>query len=166
MTDPKSCTIQQTTDPVLFDAMAEMMAASDPWMMLGMDRTVCRAGFEGPCMEVFVARWNDVPAGLAILQVSGSFNGYIQTLFVPAAFRRRGFGKRLLEFCEGRIHRTSPNVFICVSTFNTRALGLYQAVGFTVVGVLKDFLKPGFDEWLLRKTIGSKLGYEPKNETA
>jgi ribosomal-protein-alanine N-acetyltransferase len=164
MTHHEPFTIHPTTDPVVFDAMAEMMAAFDPWKILGMDAAACRASFEGGCKEVFVARWNGVPAGLAILQVCGSFNGYIQTLFVPAAFRGRGFGKRLIEFCEERIHRESPNVFICVSTFNSRALGLYQAVGFSVVGVLKDFLKPGFDEWLLLKTIGPKLDYEPKKE--
>jgi ribosomal-protein-alanine N-acetyltransferase len=161
MTDHEPCTIQQTTDYVLFDTMAEMMAASDPWMTLGMDMAACRAGFEGRCKEVFVARWNGEPAGLSILQVCGSFNGYIQTLFVPEAFRGRGFGKRLLAFCEDRIHRVSPNVFICVSTFNARALSLYQEAGFTVVGVLNDFLRLGFDEWLLRKTIGPKWGYEP-----
>jgi ribosomal protein S18 acetylase RimI-like enzyme len=144
--------------------MAELMAASDPWVTLEMDGTACRASFQGQSKEVFVACWKGEPVGLAILQVCGSFNGYIQTLFVPEAFRGRGFGKRLLEFCEDRIHRVSPNVFICVSTFNTRALSLYQELGFAVVGVLKDFLKPGFDEWLLRKTIGPKLGYRPTNE--
>jgi [ribosomal protein S18]-alanine N-acetyltransferase len=170
MSDQEPFTIQLTADPVVFDRFAEMMAATDPWKTLGMDGVACRAGFEGPCKGVFVARCGDEPAGLVILQVCGSFNGYIQTLFVPEAFRCRGFGKQLLEFCEKRIYRTSPNVFICVSTFNIRALQLYQAVGFTVVGVLKDFLKPGFDEWLLRKTIGPKLGfvptrYVPPNET-
>jgi ribosomal-protein-alanine N-acetyltransferase len=161
MTVHEPFTIQQTTDPMVFDTMSEMMAASDPWKTLGMDRVACRAAFDGKCKDVFVAFWKGESAGLAILQVCGSFNGYIQVLFVAEVFRGGGFGKRLLEFCEDRIHRTSPNVFICVSTFNTRALSLYQAAGFGVVGVLKDFLKPGFDEWLLRKTIGSKLGYVP-----
>jgi ribosomal protein S18 acetylase RimI-like enzyme len=84
---------------------------------------------------------------------------YLQTLFVPDTLRGKGFRNQLLEFGERPIYRTSPNVFICVSTFNTRALRLYETMGFNVVGVLKDFLKPGFDEWLLRKTIGHKLGY-------
>jgi [ribosomal protein S18]-alanine N-acetyltransferase len=161
MNDQEPFTIRPTADPVLFDRFAGMMAATDPWKTLGMDGVACRAGFEGPCKEIFVARYKDEPAGLVILQVCGTFNGYIQTLFVPETFRGKGFGKQLLEFGEHRIYRTSPNVFICVSTFNTQALRLYEAVGFSIVGVLKDFLKQGFDEWLLRKTIGPKLGYVP-----
>jgi ribosomal-protein-alanine N-acetyltransferase len=166
MSDHEPATVRLTADPILFDRFAEMMAAADPWKTLGMDMAACRAGFDGPSKEIFVARCKDEPAGLLILQVCGTFNGYIQTLFVPEAFRGKGLGKQLLEFCEDRIYRTSPNIFICVSTFNTRALRLYQAAGFNLAGVLKDFLKPGFDEWLLRKTIGPKLGYVPANETA
>lgn len=165
MINQELLTIRPAADPVLFDRFAEMMAATDPWKTLGMDGVACRAGFEGGfeggCKEIHVAYWKDEPAGLVILQVCGTFNGYIQTLFVAEAFRGRGFGKRLLEFCEERVYRVSPNIFICVSTFNIRALRLYEAVGFTVVGELKDFLKPGFDEWLLRKTIGPRLGFEP-----
>jgi len=165
MSDQAPTTIRLTADPVLFDRFAEMMAATDPWKTLGMDVAGCRASFDGPCKEIYVAICKDEPAGLVILQVCGTFNGYIQTLFVPETWRGKGFGKQLLEFSENRIYRTSPNVFICVSTFNTRALHLYQAVGFKLVGLLKDFLKAGFDEWLLRKNIGPKIGYVPTNET-
>lgn len=160
MTDPNSFPIRQTTDSELFDMLSAMMAACDPWKTLGMDAAACRAGFDGPSKEVFVAGRVDEPAGLAILQVGGSFDGYIQTLFVLEKFRGGGLGKQLLDFCEDHIHQTSPNVFICVSAFNTRALRLYRAAGFTSVGVLKDFLAPGFDELLLWKTIGPKLAYK------
>jgi ribosomal-protein-alanine N-acetyltransferase len=137
-----------------------MMAASDPWKNVGMDLATCRAGFDGPNKEVFVVERKGEAAGFAILQVGGSFNGYIQTLFVSEGCRGCGLGKELLEFCEDYIHQTSHNVFICVSAFNGRALRLYQEVGFTLVGTLTDFLAPGFDELLLRKTIGPRLGYK------
>ncbi len=159
MTERNPYTIVQTTDRVLFDAFSVQMAGCDPWRTLDMDAAACRAGFEGPCKEVFVAWWNGEPAGLAILQVCGSFNGYIQILFVGEAFRGQGLGKQLLNFCEQRIFGHSPNVFICVSEFNSRALRFYEAAGYTVIGTLKDFIKKGFDELLLRKTVGPKLGY-------
>jgi ribosomal-protein-alanine N-acetyltransferase len=162
MTDLDSLTIEATTDPVRYDRFAAMMANSDPWTTLGMDAAACRAGFQGPCKEIFVATFKDEPAGLAILQVCGSFNGYIQILFIAEAFRGRGLGKQLLTFCEKRIFQHSPNVFICVSTFNTKAHRLYEKSGFTPVGKLKDFVKPGYDEWLLRKTaLTPPSGYPP-----
>ena len=152
-------TIRPGTDPANYDLFAAMMAASDPWKTLGMDAADCRAGFDGPFKEIFVANRKDEPAGLAIVQVGGTFNGYIQTLFVLPPYRSHGLGKQLLAYCEGHIVKTSPNIFICVSSFNTRALRLYQETGYTLVGTLNNFLAPGYDELLLRKTIGPKIGY-------
>jgi [ribosomal protein S18]-alanine N-acetyltransferase len=137
-----------------------MMAANDPWKTLGLDQAACRTGFDGPCKEVFIAHRKDEPAGFAIVQTGGTFNGYIQTLFVREPYRSDGLGRQLLAYCEGLIIKTSPNIFICVSSFNTRALRLYQEAGYSLVGTLNNFLVPGYDELLLRKTIGPKIGYK------
>lgn len=160
MNESNFLVIQPSTDAKLFDRLSVLMAASDPWSTLGMDEAACRVGFNGPCKEVFVAHLDDEPVGLVIMQVGGSFDGYIQILFVPAGFQGRGFGKQLLAFCEERIFRRSPNVFICVSPFNIRARQLYESAGYSVIGVLKDFVKMGFDELLMRKTVGARLGFE------
>jgi ribosomal protein S18 acetylase RimI-like enzyme len=154
-------TIHTSTDTAVFDRLAQMMAASAPWKTLGMDAAACRAGFDGPGKEIVIAGSAGEPMGLAILQLAGSFSGYIQTLFVAEGFRGRGLGKQLLDHCERRIHQFSPNVFICVSGFNTRALRLYEEQGFIHVGTLIDFLVKGHDELLLRKTLGPKIGYTP-----
>jgi ribosomal protein S18 acetylase RimI-like enzyme len=159
MTQPESFTIIPTMDPAVFDRLAAKMVATDPWITLGMDLTGCRSAFEGSFKKVFVAFSGEEPAGMAILQTSGTFNGYIQTLFVAEPFQCKGLGKKLLAYCEESIHRTSPNVFICVSSFNSRARRLYESQGFTLVGTLTDFLVKGHDEWLLRKSIGPRLGY-------
>ena len=160
MNESNSLLIQQSTEADLFDRLSELMATSEPWMTLGMDTVACRAGFNGPCKEVFVGFCDGKPAGLVIMQICGSFDGYIQILFVPEDIQGRGFGKQLLAFSEERIFRRSPNVFICVSSFNTQARKFYESAGYSVVGMLKGFVKDGFDELLLRKTIGARLGYE------
>ena len=161
MQQENNFSIELTTDSKRFSTCAEMMAASDPWKMLGMDYNLCVKAFEGPCKEVYVATHNNTIAGFAILQVCGSFKGYIQTLFVHKELRGQGVGKKMLQFCEKRILSVSPNVFICVSSFNTGALKLYEAFGFIKVGILSNFVRNGFDEWLLRKTIGPIAGYIP-----
>ena len=74
-------------------------------------------------------------------------------------FRGEKLGSYLLEFAETQIHQYSPNVFICVSAFNESAIRLYTRFGFSLVGILKDFVKEGYDELLMRKTIGPMLGY-------
>ena len=160
MNESNSLDIRQSTDSALFDRFSGLMAASEPWTTLGMDAATCRAGFDGLCKEVFVAFCDGEPAGLSIMQVCGSFDGYVQILFVSQRFRGRGLGKKLLKFCEERIFRRSPNVFICVSSFNTPARQFYENAGYAVVGVLNGFVRQGFDEVLLRKSIGARMGYE------
>lgn len=151
--------IQSITDPLDFESGASMMAASDPWITLGISYSECLKAFSGSCKEIFALKEGDRMRGFVILQVCGTFNGYIQTLCVDAGSRGRGLGWKLLEFSESRIHLNSPNLFICVSSFNQQALKLYYRYGFILVGTLKDFVREGFDELLLRKTIGPRLGY-------
>jgi [ribosomal protein S18]-alanine N-acetyltransferase len=166
MQQENNISIELTTDSKWFSTCAEMMAASDPWKTLGMDYNHCVNAFEGPCKEVYVATHNKTIAGFAILQVCGSFKGYIQTLFVHKDLRGEGIGKKMLQFCEKRILSVSPNVFICVSSFNTGAIKLYEEFGFIKVGILSNFVRNGFDEWLLRKTVGPIAGYIVPDEQA
>ncbi|MDQ3427572.1 MAG: GNAT family N-acetyltransferase, partial [Gemmatimonadota bacterium] len=68
--------------------------------------------------------------------------------------RGRGLGTFLVRWAEARIFRESPNVFLCVSSFNVNARRLYQRLGYSVVGELTDFLVEGYSEILMRKTMG------------
>jgi [ribosomal protein S18]-alanine N-acetyltransferase len=161
MQQENNIVFELTTDSKLFSDCATMMAASDPWLTLGIDYNSCLRAFEGPCKEVYVVTYHNTIAGFAILQVCGSFKGYIQTLFVHTNMRGKGIGRKMLQFCEKRILSISPNMFICVSSFNKGAIKLYNAVGFVQVGVLTNFVRNGFDELLLRKTVGPVIGYIP-----
>jgi len=161
MTGKDKYKIHLTKDPVVFREGALMMSATDPWITLEISYNSCLTAFEGPCKEVYVLEQDAQMAGFVVLQVSGTFDGYIQTICIKESLRGKGLGKKLLHFCEERIHKTSPNIFICVSSFNEGAIKLYYEFGFTLVGTLKNFVKDGFDELLLRKTIGPRQGYKP-----
>lgn len=140
-------------------ACAAMMAASDPWITLGMEYNECLLAFEGPSKECYALQTGEAIAGFVILQMSGSFKGYIQTLCISSRHRGQGYGTRLLQFCEERISAVSPNMFICISSFNSGALKLYKDFGFKPVGELENFVKQGYTEILLRKTKGPINGY-------
>ena len=154
-------TIEKTTNQNDFDFCALMMAKSDPWITLEMDFDLCVQAFNGQSKEVYLIRINTEIAGFVILQMEGTFKGYIQTIYINEDFRGKGLGKKLLTFCEERILKISPNVFICVSSFNTRALQLYAGFGFKIIGELSHFIKEGFTEILLWKTVGPKIGFSP-----
>ena len=92
--------------------------------------------------------------GFIIVNMQGPFPGYIQTVCVAAEERGRGLGARLVAFAEERIFRESPNVFLCVSSFNPGARRLYERLGYAVVGELTDYIVRGHSEILMRKSIG------------
>ncbi len=151
--------IHQTTDPQKIAVCALMMSNSDPWITLEMNYDLCLKAFEGLWREIYVVENEKEIAGFVIIQVCGTFSGYIQTICISEAHRGQGIGTKLLQFCEERILKISPNVFICVSSFNKGAIKLYYEFGFKLVGELDNFVKEGFTELLLRKTVGPWVGY-------
>lgn len=152
-------TITLTTDSQKMAVCAQMMTHTDPWITLELDYQQCLHAFEGPCKEIYVMETGKEIAGFVILQLCGTFKGYIQTICIHQEYRGKGLGKKLLRFCEERIFKISPNLFICVSSFNTGAIKLYHDFGFTLVGKLDNFVKQGFTELLLRKTKGPIVDY-------
>jgi len=154
--------IELTTNPVDFAICAGIMAETDPWITLGINHDQCLKAFEGSFREVFVMKNEKDTIGFVIMQPQGTFKGYIQTIAIHQNYRGKGYGTQLLQFCEDHILAYSPNIFICVSSFNKGAIQLYTNFGFELIGELKDFIKPGFDELLLRKTVGPVTGYQPK----
>lgn len=152
--------INPTTDVKDFAVCASMMSVTDPWITLDMDYNQCLKAFEGSSKEIYIIQVTNEIAGFVIIQTGGTFAGYIQTICISEKYRGKGFGRKLLQFCEERILRISPNVFICVSSFNKGAIKLYYDFGFKLVGELDNFVKKGFHELLLRKTVGPRVGYK------
>jgi ribosomal-protein-alanine N-acetyltransferase len=131
-----------------------MMSGTDPWITLGRKYDHALAVIRDPTREVWVAHEGDALVGFLILCLTGAFVGYIQTVCVAAERRRQGIGSRLIDFAEARIFERFPNVFMCVSSFNTDARRLYERLGYQVVGELTDYIVAGHSEILLRKTTG------------
>jgi ribosomal protein S18 acetylase RimI-like enzyme len=142
-------------------ACARMMAGMDPWVTLGRDFAKCLQLVTNPAKEVTIAVRDQDIEGFVVLDMQGPFVGYIQILCVRPGAQRHGLGQTLIAWAEQRIHRVSPNVYICVSSFNQRARALYERLGFEYVGTLKDLLVKGYDELLLRKSIGPISTFTP-----
>lgn len=136
------------------ETCARLMAASEPWITLGRGYEASLRVVQDPSREVYLAREADEIVGFVIICMTGAFVGYIQTICIDPARRGQGLGSRLVAFAEARILRESPNVFMCVSSFNRDAQRLYQKLGYQVIGELTDYIVRGHSEILLRKTAG------------
>ncbi len=144
-----------------FAASARMMCASDPWITLGRDYARCLTAVSDPLRELHVARDGDRVVGFVLLTMKGQIPGYISSICVDAGARGGGIGSKLVAYAENRIYRESPNVFLCVSSFNPDARRLYERLGFEYVGALKNFIIEGADELLYRKSIGPWSTFHP-----
>ena len=149
-----SLEIRPLADDAEAHACATIMATNDPWITLGRTFDRCLEAACDTALERYVAMSDGEVVGFILISMRGSFTGYIKSIAVREDWRGRGLGSELLAFAEERILRDSPNVFICVSSFNSRARGLYERLGYETVGELRDFIVRGYDEILLRKTFG------------
>lgn len=134
---------------------AGLMVASEPWITLGRTVESSRHNLQDPGKEVYVLKTGDEMVGFVVIDLRGPFPGYLQSVCVRPDRRGRGYGTRLIAYAEAQIFQHSPNVFICVSTFNPDARRLFERLGYTVVGELADYLVLGHGEVLLRKTRGT-----------
>lgn len=153
--DGRPVVIREILDDDEVDMCAEIMSASEPWSTLGRTKEkATRILSDRDAQEVYVATHGADVVGFVILVMKGAFIGYIRTVAVHADWRSRGLGRRLIGFAEERSFRESPNVFLCVSSFNPRARALYERLGYEVVGELNDYIIRGKSELIMRKTLG------------
>lgn len=144
------------------EACARMMADSEPWLTLQRGYADLFKTVQNPAREIYMAKVEGEIAGLVMINMQGAFTGYIQTICVAPKWRSQGIGRQLMAFAEDRIFAETPNVFLCVSSFNTGAQNFYADLGYEVVGELRDYLVAGFSEILLRKTVAPLVGYEAR----
>src|SRR5262249_27930391 len=128
--------IRPLRDAVEARFCAQFMAASEPWITLGVTEEQAFQRLTDPTREIHAATLEGQTIGVLILHLSGPLNGYIQTIAVHPDWRQRGLGSQMMEFAEGYIFRQSPNVFLCVSSFNQRAQKFYEMRGYLRTGEL------------------------------
>jgi [ribosomal protein S18]-alanine N-acetyltransferase len=159
MTSASSLVIERLQSEAEAAACARLMVNSEPWITLGRSYEASLKMVQDPTREVYLARDDAGLAGFLILCMTGAFVGYIQTICIEPDRRGQGLGSRLIQFAENRILEESPNVFMCVSSFNHAARSLYERLGYRVVGELSDYIVEGYSEILLRKTRGPLAGF-------
>jgi ribosomal protein S18 acetylase RimI-like enzyme len=131
---------------------AQVMATTDPWLAYKLSVERCAGILRWPGSTLYVARTNE-PVGCLLLHPRG-FLGcpYIAVVAVVPGLRSRGIGTQLLKFAEANFSG-SRHVYLCVSSFNVRAMRFYELHGYARVGELPNFIADGFSEFLMQKRL-------------
>lgn len=130
------------------------MARSEPWITLGVSPEQCRLACRSPEHLVYVAHLQGKPCGAIVLLRSGvAGSPYVKSIIVADPFRGRGIGAGLMEFAEDLFRHKARHIFLCVSSFNTRARAFYERLGFRAVGEFQDYIIEGASEILMHKRL-------------
>jgi GNAT superfamily N-acetyltransferase len=84
---------------------------------------------------------------------------FIELLFVPEFLRGTGLGSTLIQQAE-QVARDRGCTGVWLDTFAFQALPLYQKLGYTVFGELKDHPR-GISQYWLQKRLGSATSSVP-----
>jgi ribosomal-protein-alanine N-acetyltransferase len=92
-------------------------------------------------------------AGFCITQLDQR-TGYVVTLDVAPASRRRGLAQRLMAVVESKLHSAgAEKMELHVFTGNAEAIRFYQSIGYTQAGTEIDFYAQSLHALLYRKTL-------------
>jgi len=136
---------------------------NEPWITLQRNYEDSLKLLQDPISEVYLLRDDQQRIGFVMIKMKGSFTGYLQTIVISEQARGKGIGEAAIRYIEELIFESSPNVFICASSFNIGAQKLYQKLGYEVIGVLKDYILKGYDEVFMRKTRGTLHDFKNKS---
>lgn len=129
------------------------MASSEPWLTLGRDFATCLAYCRDPQFVVLMAGRAGARCGFLLLHPTGvAGSPYIASVASIPAVRGQGVGSELLDAAE-RWFPKARHMFLCVSSFNTRARKLYERRGYTRVGEFPDYVIAGASEILMHKRL-------------
>jgi ribosomal-protein-alanine N-acetyltransferase len=132
---------------------ASLMASNEPWITLGRDLAACRAYCEGPQFVTLIARRDGERCGFLLLHPTGvAGSPYVASIVIEPAARGQGIGSILLEAAEGR-DPSARHIFLCVSSFNSRAQRLYERRGYSKAGEFSDYVITGASEILMHKRL-------------
>jgi GNAT superfamily N-acetyltransferase len=144
--------------PLLPDEMERigtLLATMDPWRALGytpegLARYLSR---EDPALSAHVVRGENGLAAVVCVREPWLMGPFIELLACFDPFRGIGLGREILACLESRLKPGTANLWTTASSFNAQALGFYRHMGFTEVAQLKDLVRQGYDEILLRKRL-------------
>ena len=153
------------------------MSTSDPWVTLG--RTFeesCRI-LRDPAREVYVALEADgegqgeaaTPrvAGFTIIIMQGARSSATSSRSpCTSAGAAEGSARRSSRSRSGGSCATSLTSSSACRRSTLVRVGLYERLGYEVVGELKDFVVRGHSEILLRKTTGPLAEHVPRSDEA
>jgi ribosomal protein S18 acetylase RimI-like enzyme len=133
---------------------ARLLSTLEPWVSLGVSEEKTLQSLHDPAYQVFIGHQNNEACGVLIIDPRGvAGSPYIKSIAVTEESRNLGIGASLINYAEESFKNRSRYIFLCVSSFNTKARSFYKKLGYTIVGEIEDYIIDGASEFLMSKRL-------------
>ncbi len=139
-------------------ALARALVSLDPWRTLGYQAKGLKHYLSGPDPHLarFVIDVEDSAAGVVGVRHPWLKGSLLELIAILPPYQGRGLGREVMKWLERESQGTYRNVWILVSGFNRGARAFYRHLDYQEIAPLTDLVKPGYDEFLLRKILPGK----------
>lgn len=150
-----SCQLSLPLDDEQAQAVAKMLAISEPWVSLNFSATALANYLtrDDAALRRYLISVDDNLAGVICVRSPWLRGPYIELLGLSPDYRGQGIGKQVLAWAETEARREAKNLWVVTSSFNHQALNFYQSLGFSPIGPIQGLVTPEHDEILLRKCL-------------
>lgn len=136
------------------------LAAIPPWSVIGYpaNRLSQWLRRDEPSMGKFEVLAGAELAGVIVIQDPFLHGPYLKLIAVLPEFQGRRLGQTLLHWMEREARKgDARQLWLCVSSFNTRARVFYERMGFEAVALLDKLASDASDELLMRKRLSCSV---------
>lgn len=153
--DLEGCRLSMPVDEASAQAVAAMLAASEPWATLQFSAAALAKYLtrEDPALRRYLISVEGRVAGVICVRHPWLRGPYIELLGLAPEQRGRGLGRAVMAWAEAEARREAKNLWVVASAFNRQALKFYDSLGFRPIGAIPGLVQPGQDEILLRKPL-------------
>ncbi len=150
-----ACTLRAMGNEAEATLLGEQLANMDPWRTLRYTASAMQAYLlrqDAALYRYGVVTENHM-SGVVCVRYPWLRGSYLELIGLDAATQGHGVGADIMDWLEAQTRLASHNVWLLVSSFNTKARAFYERRGYYEIGPIQDLIAPGCDEILLRKRI-------------
>lgn len=143
------------------ETCGEILAATPLWQRYGVTKELAAQqlldGMKQGDVILLYEREGDI-LGWAWMLPKGTFGRtpYLKRIVVREGLRSQGIGSTLIKAVEVEAAKLCHDLYLLVAVDNKSAQTFYSRNGYSEVGHLPDFVKPGVTELLYRKSLVEK----------
>jgi len=139
--------------------IANELAQLEPWHTLAytsdaLGRYLSAGGHDS--MRFAVIKEGEI-AGVVCVRFPWLRGAYLELIGLFPQAQGRGIGRAVCEWLEQEVSGHVDNLWTLVSSFNLPARRFYSNCRFMEIGVLKDFVRLGYDEILMRRITNKPI---------